>query len=229
MAELGIVSVNVAQPALLLRHPGGDVISGIGKRPVPTRVLPLTRLNLAGDGQADTRPTRDGGQVHGGPDQAVYAFPAAHFDRLGQLAGQPVGPGFMGENLTVTGVTEQDVRIGDIWAWGPARLQVTAPRGPCFKLGIRMGRQAARTAVRAEGLVGWYLRVLVPGRVPVAGPLTVAERHPAGVTVAQVHAALQRRSRVFPELAALDVMSANLRGQLRRRHRDLTGGVPEQD
>jgi hypothetical protein len=63
----------------------------------------------------------------------------------------------------------------------------------------------------------------------VHGPLTVLNRHPAGVTVAQVHAALQRRDRAFPELAALDVMSANLRGQLSRRGRDLTGGVPEQD
>jgi len=106
------------------------VISSIAKQPVEAPALGLTRLNLAGDGQADTRPTRDGGQVHGGPDQAVYAFPARHFDRLGQLAGQPVGPGFMGENLTVTAVTEQDVRIGAVWAWGPARLQVTAPRGP---------------------------------------------------------------------------------------------------
>jgi MOSC domain-containing protein YiiM len=78
-------------------------------------------------------------------------------------------------------------------------------------------------------MVGWYLRVLVPGQVPVHGPLTVLNRHPAGVTVAQVHAALQRRDRAFPELAALDVMSANLRGQLSRRGRDLTGGVPEQD
>jgi MOSC domain-containing protein YiiM len=227
--ELAIVSVNVAQPAVLLRHPGGDVISGIATRPVEAPALGLTRLNLAGDGQADTRPTRDGGQVHGGPDQAVYAFPAHHFGRLGQLAGQPVGPGFMGENLTVTGVTEHDVRIGDVWAWGPTRLQVSAPRGPCYKLGIRMGKQAARTAIRQEGMIGWYLRVLVPGEVPVRGPLTVADRHPAGVTVAQVHAALQRRDQAFPELAALDVMSANLRGQLSRRGRDLTGGVPEQD
>jgi MOSC domain-containing protein YiiM len=94
------------------------------------------------------RPTRDGGQIRGGLDQAVYAFPAVHFDRLGQLAGSSVGPGFMGENLTVSGVTEHDVRIGDVWAWGPARLQVTAPRGPCYKLGIRMGKQAARTGKR---------------------------------------------------------------------------------
>jgi MOSC domain-containing protein YiiM len=227
--ELRIVSVNVAQPAVLLPRADGDVISGIDKKPVETRALGLTRLNLAGDGQADTRPTRDGGQVHGGPDQAVYAFPARHFGRLGQLAGQPVGPGFMGENLTVAGVTEADVRIGDVWAWGLARLQVTAPRGPCFKLGIRMGRQAARTAIRTEGMVGWYLRVLVPGEVPVHGPLSVAGRHPAGVTVAQVHAAQQRRNKAFPELAALDVMSANLRGQLSRRGRDLTNGAPEQD
>jgi hypothetical protein len=74
MAEVGIVSVNVAQPAVLLRSPGGDVISAINKKPVDADAVMLTRLNLQGDQQADTRRTRDGGQVHGGSDQAVYAF-----------------------------------------------------------------------------------------------------------------------------------------------------------
>src|SRR4030095_3632983 len=102
------------------------------------------------------------------------------------------------------------------------------PRGPCYKLGIRMGRQAMRAVIRAEGLVGWYLRVLEPGEVPVAGPITVAERHPAGVTVGMVHRAVQERGPSPPELV-LDVMSPNLRALLVRRDRDLTGGVPEAD
>lgn len=167
--------------------------------------------------------------MHGGPDQAVYAFPAEHFARIAEITGQPVRPGFMGENLTITGADEADVRIGAIWQWGTALLQVTAPRGPCYKLGIRMGRQTARTVLRREGLVGWYLRVLISGEVPVRGPIMVQEQHAAGVTVAMVHAALQNRDHVYSALAGLDVMSANLRGQLARRHRDLSGGVPERD
>lgn len=123
----------------------------------------------------------------------------------------------MGENVTTEGALEDDVRIGDVWAWGDARLQVTSPRGPCYKLGIRLGRQAMRTVVRAEGLVGWYLRVLVEGEVPVRGPIEVVERHPAGVTVGMAHRALQDRTRAYPDLADLDVMSTSLRNALRRR------------
>jgi MOSC domain-containing protein YiiM len=103
------------------------------------------------------------------------------------------------------------------------------PRGPCYELGIRMGRQAMRTVIREEGLVGWYLRVLVPGDVPAEGVITLAEQRRGGLTVAAAHAALQDCSRSYPDLAALDIMSASLRGQLMRRHRDLTGGVPEED
>lgn len=229
MAQIRIVSVNVGEPEVLLRGPAGDVISSINKRPAAARSLWLTELNLQGDRQADTRPAPAGGQVHGGPDQAVYAFPSEHFAKIQRMTGQPVWPGLMGENLTTQGPAEDDVCIGDIWQWGPALLQVTAPRGPCYKLGIRIGRQAMRAALRGDGLVGWYLRVLVPGRVPTRGSITAAGRHPGGLTVAAAHAARQDRLHAYPDLAGMDVMSASLRGQLMHRNRDLTGGVPEED
>ena len=139
------MSVNVAEPSVLLHHSSGDVISAIGKQPVTVSSLDLSTLNLAGDRQADTRPTPAGGQVHGGPDQAVYAFPVEHFPRLVELVGSAIDPGFMGENVTLRGALEADVCIGDTWQWGRAVVQVTAPRGPCFKLGIRIG-----TAGRAD-------------------------------------------------------------------------------
>src|SRR5262245_26302734 len=150
-----IVSVNVAMPAVLLARPSGDIVSGIDKRPVARSTLRLTETNLEGDGQADSKESRFGGQVHGGPDQAVYAFPAEHYARFEATLERPVGPGFVGENLTVRGATETEVRIGDVWEWGEARLQVSGPRSPCYKLGIRMGRQALRRWVRDAGLVGW--------------------------------------------------------------------------
>ena len=135
----------------------------------------------------------------------------------------------MGENVTLGGAREADVCIGDTWQWGSAIVQVTAPRGPCFKLGIRIGRQAARKIIREEGLVGWYLRVLTPGVVPTEGSITLIERHPAGVTVEVAHRALQDRHAVYPDLADLEVMSTNLRAALMWRGRDTTGGVPEED
>jgi MOSC domain-containing protein YiiM len=80
-----------------------------------------------------------------------------------------------------------------------------------------------------EGLVGWYLRVLAPGVVPTTGTISLVERHAARVTVAAVHNALQDRGNAYPELAALDVLSVNVRAALLREGRDVTGGVPESD
>lgn len=227
--QFEIVSVNVATPAVLYKWPDGEVISSIDKQPVTAAELELSSLNLEGDRQADTRPTPGGGQVHGGPHQAVYAYPVEHYPRLQELLGRPLDYGFMGENLTVRGGTEVDVCIGDVWRWGNALLQVSAPRGPCYKLGIRMGRQALRTVVREEQLVGWYLRVLTPGRVPTAGVITCEERHSESVTVARVQAAMNDRANTYAGLAALAPLSPQVKRALSVRDRDLSGGVPEKD
>ena len=224
-----IVSVNVARPSVLVRWPTKDVLSAIDKRPVAGEFLWLGETNLAGDAQADTRPTPLGGQVHGGPDQAVYAFPAEHYTAFERAVGRPLAPGFVGENLTVRGATEADVCVGDTWAWGDALLQVTSPRGPCFKLGIRLGRHALRTWVREQGLVGWYLRVLQSGLVPTRGTIAVAARHPARVSVLDVHRALQAPRVAPPHLLALEPLPEKVRNTLRLAERDLTGGFPERD
>jgi MOSC domain-containing protein YiiM len=225
---LDIVSVNVALPSVLLEWSGGDVISAIDKRPVAAEELALTELNLEGDQQADTRPTPEGGQVHGGRDQAVYAFPAENYPRLEEIVGRQLPWGFMGENLTIRGATEDEVFIGDEWAWGTARLQVSAPRGPCYKLGIRIGKQAMRTAIREEALVGWYLRVLVPGRVGTTGTIRVESRDPDKVSVRAVQTALNDRSNVYPELG-IGPLATKWKRALNTRGRDLSGGVPESD
>ncbi|HEX6577725.1 MAG TPA: MOSC domain-containing protein [Jiangellaceae bacterium] len=229
VTAFGIVSVNIGRPSVLLEWPTGDVISSIDKRPMNSADLWLNELNLEGDEQADTRPTPDAGQVHGGPHQAVYAYPVEHYARLHELLRRDLPPGFMGENLTLRGASEDDVCIGDIWRWGQARLQISAPRGPCYKLGIRMGRQAMRTVVREEVLVGWYLRVLTPGRVPTAGSITVEDRHSSGVTVTQVQRALNARGMAYPDLASLGPIAPGLKRALALRDRDLSGGVPERD
>jgi MOSC domain-containing protein YiiM len=227
--SLRIVSVNVARPKLLLAWPTGDVISAIDKRPVTGSHVELGRLNLEGDEQADTRPTKHGGQVHGGEHQAVYAYPVEHYARLEGLVGRRLEPGFMGENVTVKGATEEDVCIGDVWRWGDARLQVSAPRGPCYKLGIRLGRQAMRTIVREEALVGWYLRALQPGLVPTMGDIEVETPHPDQVSVAAVQRALNDLGEAYPTLAALEPLAPEVKYALAIQHRDLSGGVPEQD
>lgn len=229
MTQLQVVSVNVARPTVLLESERATVVSAIDKKPVESSSLWLTELNLEGDEQADGRLTPAGQPVHGGAHQAVYAYPSEHFPRLAEVLGQDVGPGYMGENLTIAGAVERDVFIGDTWAWGGARLEVSAPRSPCFKLGIRMEKQSLRTIVREEGLVGWYLRVLQPGAVPTRGTIEVVGRDGQAVSVSRVHRALQQRRETFPELAAHPALTPNLRMALTHKGRDLSGGVPERD
>ncbi|MCA9876668.1 MAG: MOSC domain-containing protein [Thermomicrobiales bacterium] len=173
-----IVSVNVAEPQLIGTFRGQPVTSGIAKQPVTQAALALDWLNLAGDRQADLR-------VHGGPDKAVYAYPWEHVERWNaELAPETLyGPGLFGENLTTRGWLEDAVHIGDIWAWGDALLQVSQPRHPCYKLGMRTGRRDIIKRMEANGRSGWYLRVLQPGTVPTAGPITVVEQALSAPTI----------------------------------------------
>jgi MOSC domain-containing protein YiiM len=175
---------------------GERITSGIAKRPVTAESLWLDTLNLEGDAQADL-------EVHGGPDKAVYAYPSEHLPAWAAELGEELGPAPFGENLSTAGATEDDVCIGDRWFWGDAVLEVCQPRTPCFKLTMHRGRGDMIRLFRQSGRSGWYLRVIQPGRVPVAGPIRV-EPHPVGATVALVHEAAR------PGAAPLEVIQALL-------------------
>jgi MOSC domain-containing protein YiiM len=190
------VSVNVLQPEYLGHFRGQPITSGIAKRPVTAEHLWLDRLNLEGDAQADL-------EVHGGPDKAVYAYPSEHLPKWAAELGQELGPAPFGENLSTAGGTEDDVCIGDRWYWGEAVLEVCQPRSPCFKLTMHRGRGDIGRLLRTSNRTGWYLRVLEPGRVPVAGPIRV-EPHPMGATVSVVNEATK------PDAAPVDVIQALL-------------------
>ena len=125
--------------------------------------------------------------MHGGPDKAVYAYPVEHLPLWNDELGTDFGPGTFGENLSTEGWLEDDVCIGDVWAWGEARLQVCQPRSPCYKLATITGRPDLLKRLVHTGRTGWYLRVLRPATVPVAGPIQVIERDPAGISVLRAH------------------------------------------
>ena len=182
MQQVALVSVNVGQPGVIGSYRGRPVTSSIGKRPVAVESLYLDSLNLEGDRQADLN-------VHGGPDKAVYAYASEHIREWALELGQDLGPASFGENLTTAGVLEGDVCIGDVWAWGEALLQVSQPRQPCYKLATYRGRNDLPKKLVAAGRTGWYFRVLRPGRVPVHGPIEIAEPDPAGISVLAIHQA----------------------------------------
>lgn len=177
--QVTLVAVNVAEPEIIGRQRGEPVLSAIKKRRIAAAgTLTLTRTNLQGDRQADLR-------VHGGPDKAVYAYPSEHLPQWNAELNpdQPFGPGAFGENLSIAGWLESRARIGDVWSWGGAVLQICQPRYPCFKLAMATHRNDIGKRMLEDGRCGWYLRVLQPGEVPVAGPIDVVERCPVEATV----------------------------------------------
>ncbi len=152
-----MVSVNVAEPRVV-DTARGPVPSGIFKEPVAGPRL-LRTLNVDGDRQADLR-------VHGGPDKAVYCYPVEHYAFWAEDLGREAGtPGWFGENLTLRGFLETDVRVGDVFAVGAARVQVTGPRSPCFKLAAKMAVRGFERTFLRSGRCGWYARVLAEGLV----------------------------------------------------------------
>ncbi|MBX3444194.1 MAG: MOSC domain-containing protein [Planctomyces sp.] len=146
--------------------------TGIFKQSVAGDVA-VHRLGLEGDGQADPR-------FHGGPDKAVLAYSADHFpewsDRLGP---EPVTGGAFGENLTISGLIEDQVCIGDECRIGDVVLQVTQPRQPCSKLARRWRQRDLPKWVIASGRTGWYFRVLQEGVLRAGLPVErIARPHP---------------------------------------------------
>jgi MOSC domain-containing protein YiiM len=161
---LALLSVNVAQPRVLAHVDGEPVLSAIGKQPVSGHEIRVLKETLDGDRVAD--PT-----VHGGADKAVYAYPADNWPWWESEHGFSCRPGAFGENLTVSGADEVQVRIGDRFAWGEAVLEVSQPRQPCFKFALHSGRPEAGTVMTLSGRCGWYFRVIEEGVAPVTGPL----------------------------------------------------------
>ena len=173
-----LLSVNVSLPKPV-EHDGKTVWTGIFKEPVPGRVV-LRRLNLDGDRQADLT-------VHGGVDKAAYAYPVEHYDHWRRALGREL-PSFgqFGENFTVSGMPESSTSIGDVYRIGTAVVQVTQPRTPCFKLGIRMGDRRFLKPFLASGRTGFYLRVLEEGMVGAGDEIELVSADPAGLTVAEL-------------------------------------------
>jgi MOSC domain-containing protein YiiM len=175
-----VVSVNVG-PAADFRA-GRAKRSAIVKAPVDGPVA-VRGANLAGDEQADLR-------VHGGPDQAVYAYARASYAWWERELGRTLAPGTFGENLTVDGVDVDGAVIGERWAAGSCVLEVTGPRIPCFKLAARMGEPAFVTRFAAARRPGAYLRIVTEGALAAGDELAVVSRPEHGVTVALANEAM---------------------------------------
>ena len=154
------VNVSLARPMTI---GGRDLMTGIGKRAVAGPVE-LRPLGIIGDAQADL-------SVHGGLSKAVYAYPREHYPfwqtvrAQAQVAawGEVLAPGALGENLTLSGLLEDQVWIGDVLRFSACELAVSEPRFPCFKFDAAMGFSQASKLMTANAWCGFYLAVRRPG------------------------------------------------------------------
>lgn len=178
--HLTLRSINLGRTQPLLAG-GRKVLSGIGKRAVDGAMAGAVqapvragRMGLVGDEVADL-------SVHGGLDKAVYAYPAEHYafwqaarrEQGASLFDEALPHGFMGENLTITGLIEHDVYIGDVLQFANVALRVTAPREPCFKFNAVMGFAQAAKLMVTEQRCGFYLSVVTPGELTAGETFTL--------------------------------------------------------
>jgi MOSC domain-containing protein YiiM len=172
-----LVSVSVGLPQEV-PWKGKTVTTAIFKSPVSGRVH-LSRLNLDGDRQADL-------SVHGGPDKAVYVYPAEHYDYWrGELATNLSQASF-GENFTTTGLLEDAVHIGDQFRIGSAEVVVTQPRLPCYKLGVKFGQAEMVKRFAASRRTGFYYAVERAGEVGAGDAIEVISREENRVRVSDI-------------------------------------------
>ena len=183
------------------------------KEPVEGPVW-LGTTNLVGDGQANL-------QVHGGPDKAVLAYAADHYPVWRtELGLSDLRNGGFAENFTVAGLTEPTVAIGDIYAIGDARVQVSEPRQPCWKNSRRWRIRDLSLRIQNSGRTGWYFRVLKEGIVQQGLSLVLLERPFPQWTVAHANDIMHRRCRdkeLAGQLAACPALGASWKKTLSAR------------
>ncbi|UOQ67464.1 MOSC domain-containing protein [Hymenobacter volaticus] len=225
--SLPLSSLRVGLPQELGAQNATDVLnrawtSAIFKREIAAPVW-LSVLNLTGDEQADQR-------NHGGPDQALCAYPARHYAYWTKRLGLPLTAGSFGENLTIGGdCTEEDVCIGDVFAFGEAVVQISQPRSPCWKIARRWQLPMFSQWLQETGFTGWYMRVIQPGLVGPHDVLRLIERPHPEWTIARANSAKyeQRHDReLVAQLAACPALGQQWRRKMQGR---TDGSLPLND
>ena len=207
-----LVSVNVGLPREVPWN-GHTAATAIFKAPVAHPVQ-LRRLNLDGDRQADLR-------VHGGPEKAVYAYPSEHYEFwLHELPGTKLPWGAFGENFTTEGLREDNTYIGDSFRVGTATVTVTQPRMPCYKLGIRFGRDDIIKRFLASRGTGFYFSVAKEGEVRAGEPIEPLAQDENRISVAdivQLYVGDEPDSGLLQRAVGLEALPANWRNYFRQR------------
>ena len=172
-----VVSVNISA-GTLIESQGRRVLTGIFKTPVTDRVR-VRKHGLEGDRQADLT-------VHGGELKAVYSYSVANYEWWNRELGRVLPPGMFGENLTIDGLDEGAVAVGDRFSVGTTVLEAVQPRLPCYKLGVRFGDAMMVKRFMRSGRFGTYFRVVTEGDVGAGDEVRLVFHDPASALVASL-------------------------------------------
>ncbi|MFP4977831.1 MOSC domain-containing protein [Paenibacillus sp. CN-4] len=211
MASIEILSLNVGMPREV-QFKQKDVSTGIFKT-ATDKALYLSYLNFKGDGQGDL-------VHHGGKEKAVCVYPYEHYPFWENELKRPLEYGALGENLTIRGLLETDVCIGDVFELGKAIVQVSQPRQPCYKLTIRHGVPDMLLKVQQTGYTGFYFRVLAEGVVSKDDGLSLLHRHPKEITVSFANRIMHREKdniEGIKQILEVEELSLNWRNTFLKR------------
>ncbi|MGW0086803.1 MOSC domain-containing protein [Streptomyces sp. NPDC003393] len=206
-----LLSVNVGMPKDVPWQ-GRTVHTGVWKSPVDGPVM-VRRLNIDGDGQGDTA-------GHGGEQRAVLVYQIDSYRHWQQHFGRDdLEYGQFGENLTVDGLPDEEVYIGDRYRIGEAEFEVTQPRVTCYRVGMRLGEPELPALLVSHHRPGFYMRVLREGRIRAGDEIVRTMTGPGALSVADTDALLYLPDRDPEKLRrALDVaaLSPGWRGSFRQ-------------
>jgi MOSC domain-containing protein YiiM len=171
-----VVSLHLGMPGLEIRR-SGELFTGGVKAEVPSAMLRFAGFEC--DGVADSL-------HHGGTDRAACVYPAGHYAWWKSTQGYELPFGSFSENLTVEGLHEKEICIGDVVRIGAALLQVTLPRDPCPTIDRILEIPSIHRIARESGNCGFHMRTLEEGLVKVEDRFEIVDRHAEGVSVAAV-------------------------------------------
>jgi MOSC domain-containing protein YiiM len=203
-----LLTVNLGR-SVAAEWAGDKGVTGIDKRPVAGRVR-ADRYGLDGDRVLDDR-------VHGGLDQALYAYAHEDAQWWADELGRDIRPGNFGENLTTLGIDVTGAVIGEQWAVGPVVVEVSSPRFPCRVFAGFWHMPDLIKRFTARGLPGAYLRVVTPGEIGADDPIQVVHRPDHGVTIGVTFRALTLEPELLPRLLDAPELTEKHRNAVRRR------------
>lgn len=188
-----VTSTNIAQPTTIV-YRGKKVVTGIYKTPIQQPIY-LGKSDVKDDTVTDRK-------YHGGEFKACYLFSENQYDYWKNLyPNLDWNWGMFGENLTVNGLDETKLVIGAIYKVGSALIQITEPREPCFKLGVKFGSQKVVKQFVNHGFPGTYVRVLEEGYVKAGDIFTLVEQGTNNLTTQQYYQLLFSKDKNQEHLA----------------------------